>query len=148
VAADARGQAILDDPNITLRDGVRTDVAAGAVDPVVLDVIEFAASRYEIELSAIATGHPYGGDPTLDALGYVGYPNSHYFQRAVDISHVDGAAVSSGNASAQDLAQAIYDEFQPQELGSPWLFGDGSFSDALHQDHIHVGWAYGTDGGL
>jgi len=148
VAADPRLQALIDNPNIEMREGVQADIAAGAVDPVILDVIEFAAERYPIELSAITTGHPYGGEATLAALGYGSYPNAHYFGRAVDIARVDGAPVSPGNPAAQELAQAIFDEFGPQELGSPWLFGAGSFSDALHQDHIHIGWAYGADGGL
>ncbi len=66
----------------------------------------------------------------------------------MDIYEVDGVPVSSGNQAAHDLAQSIEDNFAPEELGSPWVFGTGSFSDALHQNHIHVGWAYGADGGL
>lgn len=148
MAADPRSQAILDNPNITMYSGVEQDIAAGGVDSRVLDVIEFSAQNHTITLSAIATGHPYGDSPTLDPLGYSGYPNAHYFQRAVDISVVDGSPVSPGNAAAQSLAGEIYNAFQPEELGSPWTFGPGSFSDALHQDHIHVGWAYDSSGGL
>lgn|GEM_PF-2546555 len=145
-SADPRVQAILENPNITLTGVARQDLVSGIVDPRVLDVVEFAASEHAISISVFATGHPYG--PTLDALGYAGYPNSHYFGRAVDIYAVDGAPVSSGNQAAYELAQAIYARFSPAELGSPWTFGAGSFSDALHQDHIHVGWAYAANGGL
>jgi peptidoglycan hydrolase CwlO-like protein len=145
-SSDPRVQAILENPNINLSTVAQQDLAAGIVDPMVLDVVEFAASSHTISISVFATGHPYG--PTLDALGYAGYPNAHYFGRAVDIYEVDGAAVTSSNAAAQQLAQAIYDNFAPAELGSPWTFGEGSFADGLHQDHIHVGWAYGSDGGL
>lgn len=147
-AADPKAQAILDNPNISMYSGVEQDIASGKVDSRVLDVIEFAAGRNSITLSAITTGHPYGSSPTLDALGYAGYPNAHYFARAIDIAEVDGVPVSSGNAVAQELASAIYDNFGPAELGSPWLFGPGSFSDAIHQNHIHVGWPYGGDGSL
>lgn len=145
-SSDPRVQAILDSPNITLTAMAQQDLAAGVIDSRVLDVVEFASQEHAISISVFKTGHPYGA--TLDALGYVGYPNSHYFGRAVDIYAVDGVAVSSGNATAQALAQSIFDNFGPAELGSPWLFGSGSFSDALHQDHIHVGWPYGADGGL
>jgi peptidoglycan hydrolase CwlO-like protein len=147
-AADPRAQAILDNPNISMYPGVEGDIASGNVDSRVLDVIEFAAQGHTITLSAIRTGHPYGDSPTLDTLGYSGYPNAHYFYRAVDIAEIDGAPVSAGNAAAQQLAQEIYNSFAPAELGSPWTFGAGSFSDALHQDHIHVGWPYGSEGAL
>lgn len=145
---DPTAQSILDNPNISMYPGVRQDIAAGIVDQRVLDVIAFAASSYSIELSAIKTGHPYGNDPTLDALGYVGFPNAHYFGRAVDISSVNGAPVSPGNEAAYQLAADLYGNFGPEELGSPWTFGAGSFSDALHQDHLHIGWTYGPGGGL
>ncbi|MCA3748491.1 MAG: hypothetical protein IN808_05045, partial [Rubrobacter sp.] len=144
--SDPRVQAILENPNITLTEMARQDLISGIVDPRVLDVVEFAASEHAISISVFATGHPYG--PTLDALGYAGYPNSHYFGRAVDIYAVDGAPVSSGNQAAYELAQAIHARFAPAELGSPWTFGEGSFSDAMHQDHIHVGWAYAASGSL
>ncbi len=144
--SDPRVQAILENPNITLTGMARQDLISGIVDPRVLDVVEFAASEHAISISVFATGHPYG--PTLDALGYAGYPNSHYFGRAVDIYAVDGAPVSSGNQAAYELAQAIHARFAPAELGSPWTFGEGSFSDAMHQDHIHVGWAYAASGSL
>lgn len=146
VAADGRAQAILDNPNISMSSQVQQDLANGIVDSRVLDVVEFAATDHTIAISVFATGHPYG--PTLDALGYTGYPNAHYFGRAVDIYMVDGVAVTAGNAAAQELAAAIYDTFTPPELGSPWPFGPGSFVDALHQDHIHVGWPYAANGGL
>ncbi|BBL80383.1 hypothetical protein RxyAA322_22370 [Rubrobacter xylanophilus] len=146
VSADPRVQAILENPNVALTEMARQDLLSGIVDPRVLDVVEFAASEHSIAISVFATGHPYG--PTLDALGYAGYPNAHYFGRAVDIYAVDGAPVSSGNQAAYELAQAIYARFSPAELGSPWTFGAGSFSDALHQDHIHVGWAYAASGSL
>lgn len=145
-SSDPRARAILNNPNIYLTTMAQQDLAAGVVDARVLDVLEFAAQSHTISISVFSTGHPYG--PTLDALGYAGYPNAHYFGRAVDIYEVDGVAVTSGNAAAQELARAIFDNFAPEELGSPWIFGDGSFSDAIHQDHIHVGWPYGSDGGL
>lgn len=146
--ADPTAQALLENPNITMYPGVREDIASGNVDPRVLEVIAFAASRYTITISTIKTGHPYADSPTLDALGYYGFPNAHYFYRAVDISAVNGAPVSPGNSAAYELAAAIYSNFAPEELGSPWAFGPGSFVDALHQDHIHVGWTYAADGGI
>lgn len=145
-SSDPRVQAVLDNPSINLTSMAQQDLASGMIDSRVLDVVEFAAQEYTISISVFSTGHPFG--PTLDGLGLGGYPNAHYYGRAVDIYEVDGASVTSGNAAAQSLAQAIFDNFGPAELGSPWTFGEGSFSDALHQDHIHVGWAYGSDGGL
>lgn len=145
-SSDPNVQAILDDPNISLTSMAQQDLSAGIVDSRVLDVVKFAAQDHSIGISVFKTGHPYG--PTLDAIGLAGYPNSHYYGRAVDIYEVDGVPVSSSNQAAHDLAQAIEDNFAPEELGSPWVFGSGSFTNAMHQDHIHVGWAYAADGGL
>jgi hypothetical protein len=55
--------------------------------------------------------------------------------------------VSPSNDAALDLALAILTgspDLQPDELGSPWpglSQFPGAFSDAGHQDHLHIGWS-------
>ncbi len=131
---------VLADPNVTMYPGVEYDIWNGIANRRILKVIDFAASRHQITLSVIKTGYPYAS-PTLGALGMPDYPNAHHFGRAVDIAAVDGALVSPANDSARTLARQIHTAFAPEDLGSPWRLGPGSFTDADHKNHIHVGWA-------
>jgi hypothetical protein len=140
------GQAerILNNPDIVLYPGVRRDIVRGVASPAVMDAIEYSAARYPITVSAIKTGHPYAKDPTLKAMGMPWYPNAHHYGTAVDIAYVNGITVYPGNPYARRLARSFYydESFAVQDLGSPWYFGRGSFSDAAHQNHIHIGWPY------
>ena len=140
------GQAerILNNPDIVLYPGARRDIARGVASPAVMDVIEYSAAWYPITVSSIKTGHPYSHAPTLRALGMPGYPNAHHYGTAVDIAYVNGIMVYPGNPYARRLARNIYYDgsFAVQDLGSPWYFGPYSFSDAMHQNHIHIGWPY------
>lgn len=131
---------VLGDPNVAMYPGVERDIRNGVANRRILRVIEFAADRFPITLSVIKTGYPYDS-PTLEALGLPNYPNAHYFGRAVDIAEVGGVTVHPGNEYARALAKDIHAAFAPEDLGSPWRVGPGSFTDADHKDHIHVGWA-------
>lgn len=139
-----QAQRILNNPNIVLYPGVRRDIVRGVASPAVMDAIEYSAAFYPITVSAIKTGHPYSHAPTLKALGMPWYPNAHHYGTAVDIAYVNGITVYSGNPYARRLARKFYRDgsFAVQDLGSPWYFGAGSFSDAAHQNHIHIGWPY------
>lgn len=73
-----------------------------------------------------------------------GRPSNHAFGRAVDIGTVNGALVSPGNSAARRLAVAagsLPARFRPSEIGSPFLGipVPGAFTDADHQDHVHLG---------
>ena len=72
--------------------------------------------------------------------------------RAVDIAAIDGQPVGPGHAGARKLAEALAEldpSIRPTEIGSPWaLVGPAYFTDADHQDHLHVGYDDPPEEGL
>jgi DNA-binding CsgD family transcriptional regulator len=70
--------------------------------------------------------------------------SNHYYGRGADIFIVDGAPVTASNAAALEalLEMAkIEHGLRPDELGHPFgaIGFPGGFTDADHDDHIHVG---------
>lgn len=130
---------VLANPRIVLSADARADIQSGMVDRRVITLLAAAAVRHRIEVTVIRTGHaPFvrGTDRVSD----------HFYARAVDISAVDGVAVSATNRAAFDLAIEILTaapSLRPDQLGSPWLeltaFA-GAFSDDDHTHHLHLGW--------
>ncbi|MDQ3876989.1 MAG: lytic transglycosylase domain-containing protein, partial [Actinomycetota bacterium] len=128
---------ILNNPRIALSRSARADVLAGAVDRRVLGLLAAISTKYSIGVSVIKTGH----SKYVEGTNRV---SNHYYGRAADISIVDGEPVSSKNEDALSLVLALgtlRGVLRPDEVGDP--FSDirfpGNFSDAAHQDHIHVG---------
>jgi hypothetical protein len=133
--ADPVAQQVLDDSAITLDPRAAGDLTAGRVDPRVSADLLAAAAQSPIAISVIETGHSYY---TVN-----GSVSNHSSGRAADISMVGGAPVSPGNAAAHRLALALGrlpESIRPTEIGSPWAIADPAyFTDADHQNHIHVG---------
>ncbi|MDQ3895958.1 MAG: lytic transglycosylase domain-containing protein, partial [Actinomycetota bacterium] len=135
----ADAAALLDHPNVTLSPEARGDLLAGAIDPRVVRTLRAAATGHRIAVSVMKTGHSVFVEGT-DRV------SNHFYGRAVDIYAVDGAAVSASNQAALQLALAIMTtapDLRPDEFGSPWPEFSrfpGAFSDAGHQDHLHLGW--------
>ncbi|MEA2220439.1 MAG: hypothetical protein QOJ35_3065 [Solirubrobacteraceae bacterium] len=139
-AGDASGDAlaarVLADPAITLDERASGDLATpGRVDPRISAVLLEAAALFPISLWVIETGHSY--------YTVHGSVSNHSFGRAVDIGSVDGKVVSPSNDAAHALALALGrlpEPLRPTEIGSPWAIDDPAyFTDAGHQDHLHVG---------
>ncbi|MDP1806325.1 MAG: hypothetical protein Q8K72_14220 [Acidimicrobiales bacterium] len=114
---------------------------AGVVDPRVDAALAAAVVDHRVEVSVIRTGHSQFVSGT-DRV------SNHYHGRGVDISSVDGAAVSASNAAALRLAVAFLTadpSIRPDELGSPWpdlgVF-PGTFTDADHAGHLHLGYRH------
>jgi hypothetical protein len=130
---------LLANPNLTLTPNARADLRDGLVDQRLVNVLAAAAATHRISVSVIKTGHSQFVAGT-DRI------SNHFHGRGVDITAVDGAPVSPSNDSALDLALAILTadpSLRPDELGSPWpglSQFPGAFSDAAHQDHLHLGW--------
>ena len=126
---------LLADSATTLDDRARSDLAAGRVDARVTALLLEAAARVPIAVTVFQTGHSYY---TVN-----GSVSNHSFGRAVDIGMVGGAAVSSSNAAARDLALAfgrLAGPLRPSEIGTPWTIDEpGYFTDGNHRDHLHVG---------
>src|SRR5919106_5819218 len=115
-------------------DGI-ADLKAGRIDPRVVSVLTEVAKKHDITISAMASDH--------DQYTAGGSVSNHYYGRAFDISVVDGQPVNPGNAAAQELAtslDSLPESIRPSEVGSPWaLPGSADFSDAAHQNHVHIG---------
>ena len=121
------------------------DYASPRLDRRVRALLATAAAHHRIRVSCLRTGHSWFVAGTTRV-------SNHSVWRAVDVDQVDGQAVSPSNTAARQLARWIGQGSagaQPSEVGSPWDdFGPGPwFTDAAHEDHIHVGFAGPTQGG-
>lgn len=131
--------AVLEHPGIHLTSPARSDVAAGSIDPRVLQLLLLLAQSYELgPVGPLISGHSYYVKDTTRV-------SNHMFGRAVDILGVNGAPVSPSNAAAREVMEAILtlpESMQPDELGGPWVLTNGrlwTFTQD-HLDHVHAGW--------
>ena len=130
---------LLANPNLTLTPRARADLANGVVDPRVVRLLAAMVANHRISVSVFQTGHS-------QFVAGTDRVSNHFHGRAVDIYAVDGAPVSPSNDAALELSLAILTgapALQPDEFGSPWAALSkfpGAFSDAGHQDHLHIGW--------
>ncbi|MGH7424757.1 MAG: hypothetical protein ACREJP_01135 [Candidatus Methylomirabilales bacterium] len=137
---------VLSQPRIRLLPASRRDLEVGLVDPRPLAVLVFLAQRHELAgVGPFVSGHDYFvRDPVTRRP--TRRPSNHAFGRAADIGAVDGAAVTPSNRSAFDAVREVLslpDDLRPDEVGAPWALRVGaaaSFTDAAHQDHLHLGW--------
>ncbi len=136
----APAEAVLANPKIVLRPEAEADVQAGRVDPRVLAVLLALSERFSLAgVGPFVTGHSY-------YVAGTNRPSNHAFGRAVDIGTIDGELVSPPNGAARQAALALASlpaPLRPDEIGTPFseLSGlPGVFSDADHQDHIHLGY--------
>jgi len=130
---------VLSHPRIGLRPEARGDVAAGLIDPRVLQVLLFLAERHDLNsVGPLITAHSY-------YIAGTNVPSNHAFGRAVDITVIDGMGVSVANADARDAMEMVLTlapPLLPDELGGPWLLYSTSVDVFTrdHGDHLHVGW--------
>jgi hypothetical protein len=130
---------VLSHQRIGLRPEARGDVAAGLIDPRVLQVLLVLAERHHLNsVGPLITAHSYYVRGT-------NVPSNHAFGRAVDITVIDGAGVSVANSGARDAMEMVLTlrpPLLPDELGGPWLLYHPSVDIFTrdHGDHLHVGW--------
>jgi hypothetical protein len=131
---------VLSHPRIHLATLAAGDVAEGRVDPRVLQVLLYLAKRHDLgSVGPLISGHSYFVAGTTS-------PSNHAFGRAVDISVIDGQAVSIYNAAARDAMEmvlALRPPLLPDELGGPWLLSHPSSVAVFtrdHGNHLHIGW--------
>lgn len=132
-AAAAR---VVDHPNIMLPDSARWDIYSGAIDDGLLGALANAADRRRIAIAVLRTGHPANVWATTRQ-------SAHTSGYAADIYAVDGRLVVTqrANGSAAQQLAAAFLAGGAKQVGSPWVLppaGTRSFTDAVHQDHIHV----------
>lgn len=128
-------EQVLDHPNIELSDSARWDIYRGDVDRSLLAALARVGDDHQLSVAVIDSGHP----PNVWATDR---PSAHSRGFAADIYAVDGRLVirqPRQGSAAYAAAQAFFSG-GARQLGSPWSFGGGarSFTDAVHQDHLHV----------
>lgn len=133
--ADPAVAAVLGNERIELPDTARWDMAAGRVDSRVVQLLAALANQWRLGVTTLATGHP------VEVFGTDRMSN-HTRGRAVDIWAIDGTSVEAQRADPAAViavAQAA-SAAGVTELGSPWVLElPGSFTDIVHQDHLHLG---------
>lgn len=111
-----------------------SDLRAGRIDRRIVAILQALSRDHDITISAMRSDH--------GQLTSGGSVSNHWYGRAADIAVVDGVPVSPGNSAAKELALALAQlpaSIRPTEVGSPWdLPGTVDFTDAEHQNHIHV----------
>lgn len=128
-------ERVLDSSNIVLPDSARWDIHRGDVNPSLLSALADAARDRELSVAVLESGHP----PNVWATEQ---PSAHASGLAADIWAVDGEPVIEQRTSgspAYDLAQELL-AGGARQLGGPWDLAPGarSFTDPVHQDHIHL----------
>jgi len=136
-APSAAAAPVLDNANIALADSARWDILAGGVDDRVLAVLAMVGREHRLDVTVLASGHPH------EVFGS-SHVSNHTAGRAVDIWALDGQPVLAQRDPSGPLANLARSLLAGgvTELGGPWdLDGPGgaSFTNTVHQDHLHVG---------
>lgn len=128
--------AVVDHPGVDLPDSAKWDTYRGEIDERLLELMLAIADRQRIGVVVLSTGHPW------EVFG-TQRQSDHTRGGAVDVYAVDGELVVAQRADgtpAHELSRWLFDSGVPG-LGSPWAFdgfGGRSFTDVVHQDHLHV----------
>jgi hypothetical protein len=135
---DEHAVAVLDDERIELPDSARWDIHAGSIAPSLLQAMSRLADvSGGYAVNVLDTGHPthvFGTDRISD----------HTRGRAVDVHQIGDRLViddRQDDSHTQQVVEELYRSPDDPILGSPWAldaFGGRSFTDAVHQDHLHL----------
>ncbi len=136
----APARAVLDDPRIELPDTARWDIYRGDVTPSLLRLMSAVADRGPYGVVVLRTGHPRYVFGTTRL-------SQHTVGQAVDLYRVRRSLVVERTASGapRTLARWLCGRADLGQLGCPWKLTDGggrSFSDTVHQDHLHIAVRY------
>lgn len=128
---------VLNHDRIQLPDSARWDILSGHTDPTLLELMARAADEFRLGVVTLHSGHPpnvFGTERLSD----------HTRGLAVDIHLVDGVLVIDDRTDGSTtfrFVQWLYEQPEVRQIGSPWALdghGGRSFTDIVHQDHIHV----------
>lgn len=128
---------LLDNDRILVPYAAAADLRAGVVRPSVVNALSDLSRDFMVGVSILRSGHPirvFGTDRR----------SSHTDGLAVDVWSVDGRSVikATGSRLVADFMRAAAETGAFQVGGPQNLDGLGRqyFSDATHQDHIHIGY--------
>ena len=129
------GLALLKNQNVVLDDVGVKDIKEGRIDPRVIAVLTKLSQEHKITVSCMCSDHP-----KFTAGGSI---SNHHLGRGLDIAAIDGETVGPGSPLARALASELSEldeDYRPDEIGSPFaISGPGYFTDAAHQNHLHIG---------
>ncbi len=135
--------AVLANPNLTITGAARRDLEQGLIDPRLVQVLDQIGQRFTVGVGVMRTGHAQcvgGGARTSRPSCSI---SNHWYGRAVDLFSIDGQPVTTANSPARTMVLWLFSlPDGPDELGVPWpdlAPLAGVFSDASHQDHLHIG---------
>ena len=133
--ASAESLALLDNKNLVFDSDGIADIKAGKIDPRVVAVLTKLSSEHKITVTCMCSDH--------DKFTAGGSVSNHHFGRGMDIGTIDGEIVGPGSPLAREVASelsSLNPEYRPNEIGSPFaIAGPGYFTDAAHQNHLHIG---------
>ena len=136
-AATGPAWELLDHSDVRLPNAAQSDLIAGIIAPEVALILLALAATYRIDVTAFSAGHPeevFGTKRT----------SNHTRGRAVDVWAVNDVPVidmSPDDPLLQEFLTAARD-LGSDEIGGPTdPDGPGGvhFTDALHRDHVHIG---------
>lgn len=141
--AQSGATALANNPNVTYtRQSQRDDLTSGSVDPRVVDLLTWIASRHRVTITSMRTDHStyVAGTSRVSA---------HHLGRAIDIAAVDGQICTGGpDGNCGRLFEEIVNQlrgtqYQPSQViygYDPWPMEAWNFDMSNHRDHIHVGY--------
>src|SRR5258706_7009916 len=136
VGLTPEADALLHNHNLSFDAAGIADLSAGKIDPRVETPLGELAGHHQLVISSMLSDH---GEYTSG-----GSVSNHYYGRAFDIASIDGKPGGANNAVARQMAldlAHVDPSVRPSEIGSPWaLPGAAYFTDAEHQNHLHVGY--------
>ena len=134
-APDPEALALLKNKNVVLDPDGIADIKAGRIDPRVVAVMTKLSSEHKITVTCMCSDH--------DKFTAGGSVSNHHFGRGMDIGAIDGEIVGPGSPLAREVASELSSfnsDIRPNEIGSPFaIAGPGYFTDAAHQNHLHIG---------
>ena len=136
---------VLADPRLEIYSCGRQDIQTGQIDRRVLAVMEYLVARgYRLTITSLKCGHSY-----LTASGNV---SAHSYGAAIDIAEVNGIPIL-GNQGHGTITEAVINDLlllqgtmRPDQIISLMELGEPTFALPDHDDHIHVGYTFTTDG--
>ena len=126
--------ALLASASVTLARPAAHDIASGAADVRVLNLLDWIARRHHVYVQVIKTGH----SRTIAGTKRI---SNHWYGRAASITAVDGEPVQPGSKAAKALWRALLRapaRLRPTELGAPWV-ATGDPRSFLESSEIHIG---------
>jgi hypothetical protein len=130
---------VVDHPHIILSDSARWDIYRGWIASDLLRLMRDLGDQWTYHVATLVSGHPH------DVFG-TDKMSRHTSGHAVDVYRIEEARVIDDRSEASVTHSTVAGwctRDDVSSIGSPWRFEDSegtcrSFTDRVHQDHIHI----------